>query len=118
LSNIDTTELSDLDGVLQGIKPNINEEDKRRWIADPSGNFSVHSCYNLLVSSNQIDMVDHNVIRALNDLWLNDIPSKIGVSGWRLMLNKLATREDLFNKGIITNIINRSCVFCCCISEN
>ncbi|GAU28878.1 hypothetical protein TSUD_293300 [Trifolium subterraneum] len=81
LSNIDMTELSDLEGVLQGIKPNINEEDKCRWIADPSGNFSVHSCYNLLVSSSQTDMVDHNVIRALNDLWLNDIPSKIGVFG-------------------------------------
>jgi hypothetical protein len=63
-------------------------------------------------------MLDPNIVTALNELWLNDLPSKIDVFGWRLLQHKLATREDLFKKGILSDIINKACVFSCCTSES
>jgi hypothetical protein len=104
--------------VLQGVKPNLTEADRRRWIAESSANFSVQSCYTIIAAGNHSDTLDPNPVTVLNRLWLKDLPSKIGVFGWRLLQNKLATREDLFKKGILSDIINKFCVFCCCISEN
>jgi hypothetical protein len=41
------------------------------------------------------------------------INSKISIFGWRLLLEKLPTRESLFSKGVITNALERGCVLCC-----
>jgi hypothetical protein len=46
-------------------------------------------------------------------MWKNNVPSKISIFGWRLLLEKLPTRESLFNKGVITNVLDRGCVLCC-----
>ncbi|PNX75764.1 hypothetical protein L195_g031705 [Trifolium pratense] len=71
---------SELKEVLQGIKPNFIEDDRRRY-PTLSGIFSVKSCYNLIASNNLSKTLDDNLVRALNELWMNDIPSKIGVFG-------------------------------------
>jgi hypothetical protein len=71
---------------------------------ESSGNFSVKSFYNIIAAINFPDMLDYNLVIALNELWMNNIPSKIDVFGWRLLHNKLATRGKLFNKRIITDI--------------
>ncbi|PNX76457.1 hypothetical protein L195_g038848 [Trifolium pratense] len=70
-----------LEEVLQGIKLNSIEDDRRRWTADPSGNFSLNSCYHLIASNNLSDTLDDNLVMALNELRMNDIPSKISVFG-------------------------------------
>ncbi|MCH90209.1 hypothetical protein A2U01_0011120 [Trifolium medium] len=75
LSNTEATELSELEGVLQGIKPNLNEDGRPRWIAKSLDNFSVKPCYNIIAAVNPSEMLDHNIVTALNDLWLNDLPS-------------------------------------------
>ncbi|MCI63498.1 hypothetical protein A2U01_0084755, partial [Trifolium medium] len=36
LSSAAAAELVELEGILEGIKPHINVEDKHRWIANPS----------------------------------------------------------------------------------
>jgi hypothetical protein len=44
------------------------------------------------------------------ELWLNNVPSKVTIFRWRLLLDKLPTRE--FCNCIITNSHERYCVFC------
>ncbi|PNX58407.1 hypothetical protein L195_g050897, partial [Trifolium pratense] len=36
---------------------------------------------------------------AIRKLWKNDLPSKVGVFGWRLLLEKLPTRVALAHRG-------------------
>ncbi|CAJ2637084.1 unnamed protein product [Trifolium pratense] len=111
-------ELVVLKGFLVGITPHMNVEDKHRWIANPLGIYSVKSCYSILISIYNQHLLQPDVERALHELWLNDIPSKVSVFCWRLLQNKLATRDNLSAKGIITNFVSRSCTFCFNVIES
>jgi hypothetical protein len=66
LSNTEAAELLELEGVLQGIKPNLQQSDRRRWIAESSGNFSVQSCYTVIAAGNHSNMLDPNPVTVLN----------------------------------------------------
>jgi hypothetical protein len=57
-------------------------------------------------------------VHSLELTWKNNVPSKISIFGWRLLLEKLSTREALFNKGIINNNIEKRCVFCATHDES
>jgi hypothetical protein len=73
-----TTELSEL---LHGFSLQSEEADSWRWIPETNGIFSIKSCYNVLLSNNQITGMDSNVLGAIKQLWKNDIPSKVLVFG-------------------------------------
>jgi hypothetical protein len=57
-------------------------------------------------------------VTALKKLWKNKVPSKVSIFGWRLLLEKLPTREVLFQRGVITNIHETCCVFCFDLMES
>jgi hypothetical protein len=78
----------------------------------PAGIFSIKSCYNLLLDFCQAVVLEQEVLEAIRKLWKNDVPSKIKVFGWRLLLQRLPTREALHNRGILNNHFDLSCVFC------
>ncbi|MCI96753.1 hypothetical protein A2U01_0118053, partial [Trifolium medium] len=42
--------------------------------------------------------IDAVLVKALQQLWLNNIPSKVSIFGWRLFLEKLPTRDALYRK--------------------
>jgi hypothetical protein len=65
-----------------------------------------------LLNRSSLDSLEDNKVISLKKLWKNNVPSKISIFGWRLLLEKLATREALFDKGVISNQGERSCVFC------
>jgi hypothetical protein len=56
--------------------------------------------------------VDENLLSALIKLWKTDIPSKVNVFEWRLLLNRLPTMAALFHRGVLVNPHDISCVFC------
>jgi hypothetical protein len=98
--------------LLQPIVPNKDKRDRRRWLESKDGVFTVHSAY-LALSKHQYKPLDNPSLEAtFKKLWLNNVPSKVSIFGWRLLLEKLPTKEALFKKGIITNNFERSCVFC------
>ncbi|MCH79845.1 hypothetical protein A2U01_0000604 [Trifolium medium] len=43
----------------------------------------------------QVVELDPNVLIAIRKLWLNDVPSKVAVFGWRLLHERLPTRSSL-----------------------
>ncbi|MCH89372.1 putative ribonuclease H protein, partial [Trifolium medium] len=49
----------------------------------------------LLVENRQIEVSDPNVLTAIRQLWRNDVPSKVSVFGWRLLLERLPRRTTL-----------------------
>jgi hypothetical protein len=81
-------------------------------MAHSAGVFIVKSAYSALISTWSYVLVGPQPVQVFKDLWLNNVPSKVSIFGWRLLLEKLPTKDALYNKGIITNMIERCCVFC------
>jgi hypothetical protein len=62
---------------------------------------------------------DVETITAVRKLWKNDVPSKLGEFGWRLLQDKLTTRAALASKGIISNNSHALvCAFCFNVVED
>jgi hypothetical protein len=70
-----------------------------------------------MINKSFIFTTDDTMVIALKRLWKNNIPSKISIFGWKLLLEKLQTREALYHKGIITNNLERCGVFCFHLEE-
>lgn len=51
-------------------------------------------------------------IEACATLWKCDLPSKTLIFCWRLLQNKLPTRENLHIRGVLSSPYELSCVFC------
>ena len=106
--------LTDFVEFFQGVQLQANEQDAWVWTVDKPRGFTVKSCYSWL--NNRVLVTDvsneESVISACKSLWKSDIPSKVLVFCWRLLLRKLPTRENLFIRKIIPSIQDAKCVFC------
>ncbi|KAK2361243.1 hypothetical protein QL285_086417 [Trifolium repens] len=80
-------------------------EDKHSWIPNAAGLFLVNSSYTFLQNRFEMDDIDTDDERALKKLWLNDVPSEVSIFGWRLLSEKLPTREALARQGQVWNHI-------------
>ncbi|GAU40281.1 hypothetical protein TSUD_60720 [Trifolium subterraneum] len=89
--------------LLEQVQPCREGEDRRRWIPNTVGVFSVKSAYTALQTRIVLTDLDSFTSSALKRLWKNNAPSKVIVFGWKLLLDMLPTREALFNKGILNN---------------
>ncbi|GAU13879.1 hypothetical protein TSUD_262060 [Trifolium subterraneum] len=103
---------AELQLLLEQVQPCRDGEDRRKWIPNTVGVFSVKSVYTVLQNGLVMTEFDSNTLSALKRLWKNNVPSKISIFGWRLLLDKLPTRETLFSKGILNNTNVRNCVLC------
>ncbi|KAK2430593.1 hypothetical protein QL285_028913 [Trifolium repens] len=99
--------------LLLPIVPNKDVGDRRRWLDNKDGLFTVQSAYSALSKQQYKSLEDPILAATFKKLWLNNVLTKISIFGWRLLLGKLPTKEALFKKGIITNNFERSCVFLC-----
>jgi hypothetical protein len=112
LSNVEVGQLLDLQNLLIEVQLEPERMDRWRWIPGPIRLFSVNSCYKLLIQSSNMIYVDSNVLDAIQNLWKNDVPTKVNIFGWRLLLDKLPTRVALQHRGIMGNPHELYCTFC------
>ncbi|PNX61292.1 ribonuclease H, partial [Trifolium pratense] len=68
--------LSELTCILTNISPTPDSPDRRKWIPNHAGIFSVRSTYVFLQNRDAQSTFDSNVVDALQNLWENDVPSK------------------------------------------
>ncbi|CAJ2652779.1 unnamed protein product [Trifolium pratense] len=112
LSVKEARQLTELQGLFDGFSLHNNNHDQWRWIPDSNGLFTVKSCYTYLLDLRQVEFQDSHVLEAIQRLWKSDVPSKVNVFGWSLLLNRLPTRAALYHRGILTNLHELSCVLC------
>jgi hypothetical protein len=118
LSAMDEVLTHDLIPLLNQIRSCRVIEDRRKWLVSSTCVFSANSAYVGLLNRAEMDSLGESKVIALKRMWKNNVPSKISSFGWRLLLEKLWTREALFRKGIITNIIERCYVLCFNLEES
>ncbi|MCH90777.1 ribonuclease H protein, partial [Trifolium medium] len=94
---------AELLAMLQQVRPTIDSFDRCRWIPHSAGLFSVKSAYLQLQNRYALEEINGFTAKVLKRLWKNNVPSKVSIFGWRLLLEKLPTREALYRKGITTN---------------
>ncbi|GAU35055.1 hypothetical protein TSUD_69780 [Trifolium subterraneum] len=85
--------------LLLDVEVVVDRTDRWKWIPDHSGKFTVKSAYLILQNRKNVKEINPNILNSLQRMWKNDIPSKVGVFGWRLLLEKLPTREALISRG-------------------
>ncbi|KAK2395047.1 hypothetical protein QL285_056813 [Trifolium repens] len=98
--------------LLSPFQPRTDLEDRHKWIPSSAGIFTVKSANLDLLNRSAAVNLDDNMLITLGMMWKNNVPSKISIFGWRLLLEKLPTKEALFGKGIITDMMEKRCVLC------
>ncbi|KAK2457421.1 hypothetical protein QL285_004692 [Trifolium repens] len=112
LTNNELASFHDLFLMLEQVHPGMANSDRRRWIPQAAGEFTVKSTYTHLLYKSGSEQLESAMEQALKKLWKANVPLKVGIFGWRLLIDKLPSREALFRKGIITNPMDSCCVFC------
>ncbi|MCI21403.1 putative ribonuclease H protein, partial [Trifolium medium] len=88
----------ELQQLLEQVRPIRGNSDRRKCSSNSDGFFTVRAAYLALQSRLEGAVIDTQTVAALKRLWKNNVPSKVIVFGWRLLLEKLPTREALYRK--------------------
>jgi hypothetical protein len=112
LTSNEAGQLLELQDLLAEVQLETGRLDRWRWVPGSLGLFSVNSCYNELLQSHNMAPLDSNELDVLQELWKNDVPAKVNIFGWRLLLDKIPTRASLHHRGILTNPLEMPCSFC------
>jgi hypothetical protein len=75
-----------------------NVHDTWRWLLDPIHGYSVKGAYHFLTTTGQ--PLDRTLV---DDVWQKHIPSKVSVFVWRLLRNRLPTKDNLVQRQVIQN---------------
>lgn len=64
------------------------------------------------------ESTDELPLVALKVMWKSKIPFKIKIFGWRIMINRLAMKDQLMERNIICNDADKVCIFCNSMEED
>ncbi|XP_058759850.1 uncharacterized protein LOC131633146 [Vicia villosa] len=87
-------------------------EDSFSWSLTSSGSFSVKSCYDRFMAILSGTPMEDNKVKALSYLWKCNAPSRILFFGWRFILDRIATRDQLVRRGILREGNDSLCALC------
>jgi hypothetical protein len=112
LTNDELALFHELTLLLDQVHLSPADSDRRRCIPKAASVFTVKSVYVHLQNRFGSEQLDPILEKALKKHWCTNDASKVSIFVWRLLIDKLPTREALFRKGIITNNLDTCCVFC------
>ncbi|XP_039682999.1 uncharacterized protein [Medicago truncatula] len=84
-----------------------SETDRWIWLPDQISGYTVRGVYDLLTSQEQ-----PHVHQNMELIWHNQVPLKVSILAWRLLRDRLPTKSNLVERGIIS-VENRFCVTGC-----
>ncbi|GLT47960.1 hypothetical protein SLA2020_216110 [Shorea laevis] len=99
-------QLLDLKTTIEAINLQQGKIDQWTWIYDKKGLYTAKSGYLLL--KQHLGNVDG---WPYNKLWIPSIPSKVSAFIWQTLQDKIATKWNLFRRGILNNN-QLKCCFC------
>src|SRR4051794_9667161 len=75
--------------------------------------FTVKSCYELISAEVNVGVVvDEAILKALNIVLKIEAPAKLLCFGWRVILNRITTKDKLIKHSIVLDPNDNLCVFC------
>lgn len=86
---------------IEFVEPNQSMQDQFEWLAIQTKKISVSSCYKFLQKEIQVLDIEVDLKVTLNHLWCTKIPFKFLTFMWRLMLDRLRTKNNLLIRRVI-----------------
>ncbi|CAI8590011.1 unnamed protein product [Vicia faba] len=105
-------EAFDLVNLLAGTNPIAEGIDSIKWWQNADDIFSVKRCLSFMRDKLLDEVVEPNRLAAIKRFWRTEIPSKIKIFRWRIMLNRLSSKDQLAKRSIIVSDQDKVCVFC------
>nr|KYP70684.1 hypothetical protein KK1_009912 [Cajanus cajan] len=104
----DQIQWSTFQHLLSQVNLVKQDQDKWVWLANSTGDFSVHSAYTAFHNLQHISQTNS----VCGGLWQLGIPPTAAVLMWRLVQNALPTVENLQSRGVILSDSQGRCAFC------
>jgi len=87
-----------------------NSTDQWQWKVDPSGGYSIRGVYKLLTGQEF-----HRFKAITNLIWHKQVPFKVSIFAWKVLQNRLPTKDNLVVCDIITHDAQLCVTGCGCI---
>ena len=84
--------------LLHNIVLQVNVYDTWQWLLDPIHGYSVRGAYHYFTKNP--GTMDRSQV---DDVWLKQIPSKVSLLVWRLLRNRLPTKDNLAQRGVLAS---------------
>lgn len=97
--------------LLTNIVLQDGVSDSWRWLLDPHNGYTVREAYRLLTSN---DILSDGT--QVDDVWHKTIPTKVSVLVWRLLRNRVPTKDNLIHRRIL-NSNDMACLGGCEVAE-
>ncbi|XP_058733701.1 uncharacterized protein LOC131605347 [Vicia villosa] len=98
--------------ILEAFGNLGEEKDGVEWMPNSSDGFSVASCYEVYASKRILYGPNCRFYEAKGLVWKSEVPFKIKAFGWRLLANRLPTKDLLVLRGVSIPFDNLKCSFC------
>lgn len=96
---------------MEGIQRMSEFKDLVEWNFNSDVEFSVASCYAFYATSHIPFDLPKMFYEAIELVWKSNVPFKIKTFGWRLLFNRLLTKDLLVFRGIPFPLDNLKCIF-------
>lgn len=110
LDKLGREQLQELQVLLNEVYQNPNSYHEWKRIPNTLYGYSVKSCYIVFREMQNSHILNLRMKKAWNILWQTSSPSNVPVFGWRLLLQRLATWDELIKRGAVSGVYNRACV--------
>ncbi|CAJ2672661.1 unnamed protein product [Trifolium pratense] len=104
--------LGECQSLLLDISLQDQTSDRWQWSPDPDTGYTVRGAYQILTSQDSVTLHD-----AENLIWHPQVPLKVSIFAWRLLRDRLPTRANLVNRGVLSSSAD-TCVFGCGVAES
>jgi len=82
------------------------------WLAEPNGQYTTKSAYRLCMNTSSLNS-DGKIFKTI---WQLKIPPRAVIFCWRLLKNRLPTKDNLLRRNAITQ--EATCPLCGCVQED
>ncbi|CAK8578677.1 unnamed protein product [Lathyrus sativus] len=102
--------LQSMKEFLADCRPTAGEKVAVRWMSHEVDIFTISEAYRLMANQTDPERLLDDQRKAFRCLWQIKAPSKIVVFDWKILWNRVATRDLLIKRGM--SRINPNCVLC------
>ena len=97
---------------VEGFRLRSDEQDRWLWAVEPCGSYSAKSAYKAI----REDILGAGQVGQFKELWKLRVPAKVTMFVWRLIQDKLPTRDNLKKKWV--ELQEYLCPFCRLVDES